>query len=292
MSGAFAISSVSFIWRSASRASRSGGVSGPAGAPSAARINCSTSISSVGTPGLYASGFLAADGGAGYAGGMLLWRRLKRAAAAPFASFVRGQTAGIRDGLARLSHLDRDRNTILWIMFTPDLRERVDLLRRHGATIGRDVFIDYGVWMDFACLDRIVIEDKVGVAAFARLVAHDAMATEMYGIRPRRERILLKRCCRIGVGATILRGVTVGEESLVGAGAVVTRDVPDRTVVAGVPARPIATLEAHLARMRRRMNAAPEAFFDPLTSAGAAFTRPAGRPDAAEQGGATPGSAP
>jgi UDP-2-acetamido-3-amino-2,3-dideoxy-glucuronate N-acetyltransferase len=48
------------------------------------------------------------------------------------------------------------------------------------------------------------------------------------------------RVCRrasIGSGAVILAGVVIGEEALVGAGAVVTRDVPARTVVAGVPAR-------------------------------------------------------
>ena len=41
----------------------------------------------------------------------------------------------------------------------------------------------------------------------------------------------------IGSGAVILPGVTIGEGALVGAGAVVTRDVPDAAVVAGIPAR-------------------------------------------------------
>ncbi|MCS6914560.1 MAG: hypothetical protein NZ890_15130 [Myxococcota bacterium] len=43
--------------------------------------------------------------------------------------------------------------------------------------------------------------------------------------------------CDIGIGAIILPGVTVGEGAQVGAGAVVTRDVPARAVVAGNPAR-------------------------------------------------------
>jgi UDP-2-acetamido-3-amino-2,3-dideoxy-glucuronate N-acetyltransferase len=48
---------------------------------------------------------------------------------------------------------------------------------------------------------------------------------------------LVKRCASIGSNATILPGLTIGEKALVGAGAVVTKDVPDYAIVMGVPAR-------------------------------------------------------
>ncbi|WP_035655981.1 acyltransferase [Bradyrhizobium sp. STM 3809] len=51
------------------------------------------------------------------------------------------------------------------------------------------------------------------------------------------EKTLVKRRASIGSNATILCGLTVGEGALIGAGAVVTADVPDYAVVAGVPAR-------------------------------------------------------
>jgi acetyltransferase-like isoleucine patch superfamily enzyme len=53
---------------------------------------------------------------------------------------------------------------------------------------------------------------------------------------------LIKRGASIGSNATILCGVTVGEEAIVGAGSVVTRDVPPKTIVAGNPATIVRTL--------------------------------------------------
>jgi acetyltransferase-like isoleucine patch superfamily enzyme len=48
---------------------------------------------------------------------------------------------------------------------------------------------------------------------------------------------LLRRACRVGGGAVLVPGVEIGEEAFVGAGAVVTRDVPSRSLVVGSPAR-------------------------------------------------------
>jgi acetyltransferase-like isoleucine patch superfamily enzyme len=57
------------------------------------------------------------------------------------------------------------------------------------------------------------------------------------------ERTLVQKGVSIGSGATILCGVTIGENAIVGAGSVVTRDVPSNTVVVGNPARVLRTLE-------------------------------------------------
>ena len=56
--------------------------------------------------------------------------------------------------------------------------------------------------------------------------------------------VLIKRNAWIGAAATILPGVTVGENAVVAAGAVVHKDVAANTVVGGIPARVIKTIEA------------------------------------------------
>jgi acetyltransferase-like isoleucine patch superfamily enzyme len=56
------------------------------------------------------------------------------------------------------------------------------------------------------------------------------------------ERTLVRKGASIGSGATILANLEIGEHAIVGAGSVVTRDVPPRTIVAGNPARVLRTL--------------------------------------------------
>ena len=51
------------------------------------------------------------------------------------------------------------------------------------------------------------------------------------------EKTLIKKGASIGSGSTILCGITIGENAIVGAGAVVTKDVPSNAIVAGVPAK-------------------------------------------------------
>lgn len=59
--------------------------------------------------------------------------------------------------------------------------------------------------------------------------------------------------CFIGVNSVILPDVQIGPDSIVGAGSVVVKDVPPRTVVAGTPARPICTLDEYIQRYQAKM---------------------------------------
>ena len=87
----------------------------------------------------------------------------------------------------------------------------------------------------FMAAGGITIDDDVLVAANVQLISnnHDLNDHAVLTCKP----VHLKRNCWIGAGATILPGVTVGENSVVGAASVVTKDVPDNVVVVGSPAK-------------------------------------------------------
>ena len=89
-----------------------------------------------------------------------------------------------------------------------------------GVTIDDEVFVGHGV---------MFINDRHPRATSDGRLQNDAD----WQVVPTR----VRRGASIGSGAVIMCGVTVGENALVGAGAVVTRDVPPGAVVAGVPAR-------------------------------------------------------
>lgn len=110
---------------------------------------------------------------------------------------------------------------------------------RAGGTcrLGTRVWIGPQAYLDARDL---VIEDGVGIGPGVRILgsAHTGLAIEPPP-EPERdaEPVRIERGADVGVNAVVLPGVTIGRNSVVGAGAVVTRDVPPLAVVAGVPAR-------------------------------------------------------
>lgn len=102
----------------------------------------------------------------------------------------------------------------------------------------------------FVC-EGVVIEDDVFVGhnvtfindSYPRATAAGKLQTDADW---RVERTLVKRGASIGSGATILSNVTIGEKAIVGAGSVVTRDVPSNAIVVGNPAKVLRYLDASL----------------------------------------------
>jgi len=105
-----------------------------------------------------------------------------------------------------------------------------------NTTIGRNVFINQGC--HFMDMGGITIGDDVMIGPKVNLVSSGHPtdpAQRRNGIV--KKPITIGNNVWIGVAATILPGVTIGENAVVAAGAVVSRDVPANTIAAGVPAR-------------------------------------------------------
>jgi UDP-2-acetamido-3-amino-2,3-dideoxy-glucuronate N-acetyltransferase len=113
-----------------------------------------------------------------------------------------------------------------------------------GCSLGQNVFVGTGVVIG----DRVKIQNNVSVyegvvldddvfcgpsAVFTNVINPRSHVSRKHEFRP----TMVRRGATIGANATVICGHTIGQYAFVGAGAVVTRDVPDHALVVGVPAR-------------------------------------------------------
>ena len=121
------------------------------------------------------------------------------------------------------------------------VRERAELgtetVVGRGAAVDNDVVVGERVKLQTGAYITAWsrLEDDVFVAPGVTLTNDDTMGR--HGPEYRLRGAVLRRACRVGGGAVLLPGVEVGEEAFVAAAALVTRDVPARALVMGVPAR-------------------------------------------------------
>nr|WP_310828730.1 sugar O-acetyltransferase [Paenibacillus typhae] len=139
----------------------------------------------------------------------------------------------VRELFSKLTGVEVDESFGLFPPFYTDFGKNI--------RVGRNVFINH------ACtfMDRggITLEDNVLIGPKVNLI------TINHPLDPSKRQstistpIVIKKNAWLGAGAMIMPGVTIGENSIVSAGAIVTKDVPPNTVVAGVPAKIIKKIE-------------------------------------------------
>lgn len=139
----------------------------------------------------------------------------------------------IRERLNEIIGTELDGSTIVFAPFFTNFGRFIQ--------IGKNVFINHAC--SFLDMGGITIEDHALIGPKVNLI------TENHPLDPADRRalickpIVIKRNAWIGAGATILPGVTVGENAVVAAGAVVSKDVPANTIVGGVPAKIIKQID-------------------------------------------------
>ena len=107
--------------------------------------------------------------------------------------------------------------------------------------IGSGVFINYGASLSAHQLVRI--GDGCQMGSYACLMDNDYHSVEDREKPGESRPIVLGRNVWLGVRVIVLKGVTIGDNAVIGAGGVVTRDIPANCMAAGVPARVIRTFE-------------------------------------------------
>jgi len=145
-------------------------------------------------------------------------------------------------------------------MHLPLQSMRIAMYRKAGIHIGRVSEFGGNIWLSTNYQNLINIEDDVILAGYITILSHSFLLsrlrstdqsvhadtaidaahikdyyTEKDGFFP----VLIKKGARIGMHAVILPGVTIGENSVIGACAVVTDDIPPNCVAVGVPAKPV-----------------------------------------------------
>lgn len=153
-------------------------------------------------------------------------------------------------------------NVPVMCMFADSIKKRVALNKIRGVKIGENVFIDFGVWIEYGFPEMVTIEDNVVIAAFAKIIGHDSSLNNMFDFPIRKRSVRLKKNCYIGTGAIIMPGVVVGEKSIIGAGAVVTKSIPDNAVAIGCPAIRLMSTDEFLEKSEEVKSKYPNEFFE------------------------------
>jgi len=121
----------------------------------------------------------------------------------------------------------------------------VALHRMRGVKIGKKSHVARGVLLDDRNPELIEIGNGVAVTAGVMILCHQRDLTDykpgMYAMDcPFKEgKVVVKDGAHLGIGSIIMPGVTIGEGAIIGAGSVVTHDIPPYCVAVGVPAKVI-----------------------------------------------------
>jgi maltose O-acetyltransferase len=124
-----------------------------------------------------------------------------------------------------------------------------EYLRAQGVRIGKNCVIFYPSYIDGRLPYLLEIGDDVVISLYVTIFTHDA-ASAWAGDLVKVGRVRIHDHVFIGANSTIMCNVTIGPHSIVGAGSVVSRDVPPNSVVAGNPAKVVCSMDQFMAKHR------------------------------------------
>ena len=131
----------------------------------------------------------------------------------------------------------------------------LDNLIRNGLTVGKNVTMGNDCMIDGYCW-LISIGNHVALASKVQIIAHDA-STRLFLKHDKVGKVIIGDDVFIGQSSIILPNVTIGNRVLIGAGSVVTKDIPSNSVAVGNPARVKYTLDEYLEKNRALLKQRP-----------------------------------
>ena len=124
----------------------------------------------------------------------------------------------------------------------------IENLKRKGLKLGKNVEIIDTFFFDPSHCFLISIGDNCTICPNVRLIAHDASTKKILGFT-KIGMINIKENCFIGDSVIVLPNVTIGSNSIVGAGSVVTKSIPPDSVAAGNPASVITSVSEYIEKI-------------------------------------------
>lgn len=138
-----------------------------------------------------------------------------------------------------------------FVLPIPYKKLRTFALKESGFDIGNQVYIGQGLILTLGYCDRnmkLLIEDRVSIAPNVTIVlaSHPNHSKLCKIVKSPPRKVIICADSWIGTGVIIMPGVTIGECSIVGAGSVVTHDIPPYTISVGNPAKVIKEIDRSL----------------------------------------------
>lgn len=134
------------------------------------------------------------------------------------------------------------------------------IINSANVQIGRDCLLKEAIYIRAGTEGRVIIRDRAAINSFCKIYGHGSVEIgedtqigpgtlitttdhDYYDhLRTRYKPVVIGKEVWIGANVTILPGVTIGDYAVIGAGAVVTKNIPVKSVAVGVPARVVKTL--------------------------------------------------
>jgi len=144
------------------------------------------------------------------------------------------------------------------------LNSGIDELRNAGAKIGSNVHISPPIYFQVFEARLREIHDWVTIAPYVTFICHDSSAVSVFieeNLRTKFGKIVIKNNVYIGARTILMPGVEIGEYSIIGAGSIITKDVPSYSLVIGSPGEVVLDTREFLKKWKNKQKTSNDKIF-------------------------------